>query len=375
MYKEANAKEPLRVAQIIGKMWAGGVETVVFNYYREMDHNKVQFDFYYDADSTVKPPKDIVAMGARFYKLPPYQRLWEYMPKLKKYLINNNYSIIHSHLNTISVFPLFVAWILKIPVRIAHNHSVLGGNEWKRNCFKLILKQFSKFFATHYFACSEKAGRWLFGNKSFDKGQVLIVNNAINFDKFIISEKTISSIQNKLLLKNKIVIGHVGRFTYAKNHIKLLNIFNEIYKKNNNACLLLVGDGELHNNIIEKVKELGLTGQVICTGKVSDPEVYYPLMDLLILPSYFEGFSIVSIEAQISGIPVLVSDVVSKEVCISNACKYMDLKEDDKKWAKQAYNMIGMKVKLFPECYKYDIKKCAPKLQGWYLKHGKKRND
>ncbi len=372
MDKRINTKEPLRVAQIIGKMWAGGVETVVFNYYREIDHNKVQFDFFYDSDSTVTPPKDIISMGAKFYKLPPYQRLWRYIPELRKYLLENNYSIVHSHLNTISVFPLFVAWLVKIPVRIAHNHSVLGGNEWKRNVLKLFLKHFSKIFATNYFACSEKAGRWLFGNKNFDKGQVLIINNGINFDKFNISEQTIYSIKDKLSLKNRIVIGHVGRFTYAKNHMKLLDIFNEIYKKNNNACLLLIGDGELHNDIVERVRELGLTGKVIYTGKVSNPEVYYPLMDLIILPSYFEGFSIVSIEAQISGIPVLVSDVVSKEVCISTACKYMNLKEDNRKWAEQAISMLNMKVELFPACYRYDIKKCAPKLQGWYLKHGKK---
>lgn len=124
--------EPIRVAQIMGKLLAGGVEMVVFNYYRAIDKNKIQFDFYYDADSTVDPPQDLIDMGARFYKLPPYQKLPQYIRKLKKYLQENQYIIVHSHLNTLSVFPLFVAWMCRVPVRIAHNHSVPSGKEKRR---------------------------------------------------------------------------------------------------------------------------------------------------------------------------------------------------------------------------------------------------
>ena len=115
--------EPIRVAQIMGKLWAGGVEMVVFNYYRAIDKSKIQFDFYYDADSTVEPPQDLIDMGARFYKIPPYQKLPQYIRELKKHLKENQYLIVHSHLNTLSVFPLFVAWMCRVPVRVAHNHS------------------------------------------------------------------------------------------------------------------------------------------------------------------------------------------------------------------------------------------------------------
>ena len=97
--------EPIRVAQIMGKLWAGGVEMVVFNYYRAIDKSKVQFDFYYDADSTVEPPQDLIDMGARFIKVPPYQKLPQYLKTLKRYFKENNYKIVHSHINTLSVFP------------------------------------------------------------------------------------------------------------------------------------------------------------------------------------------------------------------------------------------------------------------------------
>ena len=125
-------EKPIRVAQIMGKLWAGGVEMVVFNYYKAIDKNKVQFDFFYDADSTVEPPKDLIEMGARFFKIPPYQNLVEYLRTLKKYFKENNYVIVHSHINTLSVFPLYMAWKCAVPVRIAHNHSVPGGESVKR---------------------------------------------------------------------------------------------------------------------------------------------------------------------------------------------------------------------------------------------------
>ena len=120
--------EPIRVAQIMGKLWAGGVEMVVFNYYRAIDKSKIQFDFYYDADSTVEPPQDLIDMGARFYKIPPYQKLPQYIRELKKHLKENQYLIVHSHLNTLSVFPLFVAWMCRVPVRVAHNHRLVRFN-------------------------------------------------------------------------------------------------------------------------------------------------------------------------------------------------------------------------------------------------------
>ena len=167
-----NPHEPIRVAQIMGKLWAGGVEMVVFNYYRAIDKSKIQFDFYYDADSTVEPPEDLIAMGARFIRIPPYQHLPEYLKVLKKHFKDNNYAIVHSHINTLSVFPLYMAWKCNIPIRIAHNHSVPGGENIKRTGLKYILRVFSRVFPTDYVACSEKAGRWLFGNKNFDKGRV-----------------------------------------------------------------------------------------------------------------------------------------------------------------------------------------------------------
>lgn len=368
-------KKPIRIAQIIGKMWAGGVEAVVFNYYRAIDHSKVQFDFFYDADSTVEPPQELIDMGARFYKLPPYQQVWKYIPELWKQLRENNYTIVHSHLNTISVIPLFVAWCAKIPVRIAHNHSVPGGNEWKRNAAKAVLKKFSKVFATDYFACSEKAGRWLFGDKEYDNGNVTVIKNAIDFNRFKITEDVSRKLKETLGIKiGDVVFGHVGRFTYAKNHEKLLSIFKSTKMINPNAKLLLVGDGELRDYIKSKVADLGIADEVTIVGKVSNPEQYYSIMDVIILPSVFEGFSMTTIEAQIAGVPIVVSKAVPNEAIVSNAVQFIDINEPDETWAAFAEKFVGYSVELNEDSNEFDIKKCALSLQKKYLevfKHAK----
>lgn len=358
--------EPIRVAQIMGKLWAGGVEMVVFNYYRAIDKSKIQFDFYYDADSTVEPPQDLIDMGARFYKLPPYQKLPQYIRELKKHLKENQYLIVHSHLNTLSVFPLFVAWMSRVPVRIAHNHSVPAGKEIGRDTLKMFLRLFAKVFPTDYFACSEKAGRWMFGNKAFDSGRVFVLKNATDFSRFRPTYEKTEALKKKLGLKDKFVVGHIGRFTYAKNHNFLLDVFSKISAKRENAILLLVGDGELHQAIIDGIKEKGLDGKVVFAGQVSNPELYYSLADVIVIPSIFEGLSLATIESQIAGVPSVVSDAIPEEAVISNGVRRLKL--TDRSWADVAVEIADMKVFLDERSREYDIRYAVKKLENWYLK-------
>lgn len=358
--------EPIRVAQIMGKLWAGGVEMVVFNYYRAIDKSKIQFDFYYDADSTVEPPQDLIDMGARFYKLPPYQKLPQYIRELKKHLKENQYLIVHSHLNTLSVFPLFVAWMSRVPVRIAHNHSVPAGKEIGRDTLKMFLRLFAKVFPTDYFACSEKAGRWMFGNKAFDSGRVFVLKNATDFSRFRPTYEKTEVLKKKLGLKDKFVVGHIGRFTYAKNHNFLLDVFSKISAKRENAILLLVGDGELHQAIIDGIKEKGLDGKVVFAGQVSNPELYYSLADVIVIPSIFEGLSLATIESQIAGVPSVVSDAIPEEAVISNGVRRLKL--TDRSWADVAVEIADMKVFLDERSREYDIRYAVKKLENWYLK-------
>lgn len=365
--RQQNEQTPIRVAQIIGKMWAGGVEAMIFNYYKKIDKAKVQFDFFYEADSTMEPPQELIELGARFYCLPPYQRIWEYIPALRKYLRENQYQIVHSHLNTMSVFPLYAAYREGVPVRIAHNHSVPAGNEWKRNALKYFLRMGAKLFPTDYFACSEKTGRWLFGNETFNEGKVTVIKNAIDFSRFRDREQR-QTLMERYGLDGKFVVGHVGRFTYAKNHMFLLEIFREILKLEPSAVLLLVGDGELHDQIVKKVTEYDLTDRIILAGQTAAPEIFYSVFDVVVVPSVFEGLSMTTIEAQVSETPVVISEAVPQEAVIAEmGCQYLRLSDAPEAWARRAVEVAKMPVKLAPESGQYDIESAAPVLTEWYM--------
>ena len=252
-------KEPIRIASVIGRYIGGGVEAVTINYYRNIDKNKVQLDFICDEDSTNIPYEEIERMGGKVIIIPSYSKPFKYHKALKRVLKEGNYKIIHSNINTLSVFSLFAAKCAGVPVRIAHSHSTTNKKEKKKNLMKQVLRPFSKVFATDYMCCSELAGRWLFGNKEYDKGNVYLLNNAIDLDKFKYNESLRKTKRKELGIKDDtLVIGHIGRFVAQKNHDYLIDIFNEIHKKNNNAILLLAGQGPLMEDIKNKVKELNL---------------------------------------------------------------------------------------------------------------------
>lgn len=330
--KEKN--EPIRIAQIVGKWVGGGVEAVIMNYYRNIDHSKIQFDFLCDSDSTNIPYEEIESLGGRVILIPPYQKAFKYHKELKRILKEGNYKIVHSHINTMSLFPLFAAKCAGVPVRIAHNHSTTNKAEWKKNIVKMILRPLTPIFATHYFACTEHAGRWMFGNKKFDKGQVYVLNNAIDLEKFKYDEKIRKSKRKELEIKdNQIVIGHLGRFMLQKNHSFLIDIFSEIHKKEENAVLVLAGQGPLMDEIKEKVNFLGLTDSVNFLGQRTDANELYQAFDIFLLPSLYEGLGIVLIEAQCAGNLCVASTEVPEVAKVTENLDFIDLNAEPEVWA------------------------------------------
>ena len=332
-------EEPIRIAQIIGKWVGGGVEAVVMNYYRHIDHEKLQFDFICDEDSTNIPYEEIESLGGKVILIPPYQKLNKYIKELTRILNEGNYKIVHSHINTLSVFSLFAAKCAGVQVRIAHSHSTTNKKEKKKNLMKQVLRPFSKLFATDYMCCSELAGRWLFGNKEYDKGNVYLLNNAIDVEKFKYDEKIRKAKRKELGIKdNQLVIGHIGRFVAQKNHTFLIDIFNEIHKKNKDAILVLAGQGPLMDEIKSKVKDLGLTETVKFLGQRIDANELYQAFDIFLLPSLYEGLPVVGVEAQASGLLCVLSDDMTKETKVLESTRFMSLSNDAKEWANTILN-------------------------------------
>lgn len=285
-----NLDEKIIVAHIMGKWNGGGVESVVMNYYRNIDRNRIQFHFLCDEDSTDIPYEEIEKLGGKVIVIPPYQKLFKYQKELYRIFKENNYKIIHSHINALSVFPLRIAKKAGVPIRIAHSHSTSNKKEWKKNILKMILRPFSKLYANNYFACTEYAGKWLFGKKVVERKELNVINNAIDLKKFEFNENTREDLRKELGIKEDVlVIGHVGRFMKQKNHEFLIDVFEKAIKQDDNIYLILVGQGPLEDKIKEMAKEKGIENKILFLGQRNDVNKLYQAMDIFVLPSLYEG--------------------------------------------------------------------------------------
>lgn len=304
----------IRIAHIMGKMNGGGVEQVVMNYYQHIDRSVIQFDFLVDSDSTLVPTADIERRGGRIFLVPPYQNPIRHSSHIKRLCMQENWPIVHSHINTLSIFPLKAAKQAGVPVRIAHAHSTAGPGEPAKNILKNLLRSFSNLYPTHRFACNQHAGNWLFGKKEVFE----IVPNAIELDNFTFNPTARLETRIELGLdSNDFVIGHIGRFMRQKNHDFLIDVFSNIASQCPNAKLLLVGEGELKAKIQAKVQSRNLANRILFLGQRNDVSRLYQAFDLFVLPSLYEGQPVVAIEAQASRLPCLFSDAISESAIIS----------------------------------------------------------
>lgn len=364
---------PVRVLQVLNHMDYGGIEAVVMNYYRFTDQSKVQFDFAVSEDSILPQKNEIQKRNGTIYLLPRVSRFSRYISALKKIIQENDYQIVHCHLNTLSVFPLLAAFLAGTKVRICHNHTTAHFGEGKRTIVKCLLRPFCKWFATDYFACGEYAGKWMYGNICVHTNRVYIMKNAVDVNKFCFHPEIRSRVRDELGLKDQFVIGHIGRFVYPKNHNFLIDVFYEIYQRKHNAVLLLVGDGELEVHVREKVKRLGLSDAVIFYGSCKDTSSLYQAMDVFCLPSFYEGVPMVAIEAQVSGLPVVFSNNVSYEIRVLESCEAVSLEMPPEIWAERTLKYANEEKNRAEGLLKmiktgYSIKEEAGNMQEHYLK-------
>ena len=332
----------IRVAQVIGPAVNGGTEAFAMNYYQNIDRTKVQFDFLVESTSRIIDKDKIESMGGHVVIIPSYKNPLKYVQTLTKIFKENKYDIVHSNMNTLSYFTLKAAKRAGIKVRIAHSHSTSNPNEFTRNFIKNTLRPLSKKYATNYFACSELAGRYLFGDKTFDKGKVIVINNGIDVDKFKYNEEYNKSLRKELNISPTTkVIGHVGRFVSQKNHTYLIDIFKEIHDKDNNTKLLLLGDGPLLEDIKNKVHSYNLDDSVIFAGIHSDIYRYYSVMNIFIFPSLYEGLGLTGVEAQVSGLYCLVSSNITHELQTTSNIEFLDIKDSPQAWASRSIELLN----------------------------------
>ena len=329
-------EKPIRILQVLGIVGGGGVEAVILEYYKHINRDKVQFDFIVHDDNKIDITEQIDAMGGRVYKVTPYYKnpiafMIEVYHIIRKY----NYKIIHVNMNTLSVFSLFPAWIAKVPVRILHNHSTSSPGEAKRNILKSILRPFSNLFATHYWACSNFAALWMYGQKvAKTDNKVTIIHNAINLEKFAFDLEKRNQLRHSLGLEGKFVVGHVGRFVFQKNHEFLIDVFNFALQQQPNLELMLIGDGPLKSLMQKKTKLLKINNKVKFLGIRDDVADLYNAMDVFIFPSNYEGLGMVGVEAQTNGLNVLASTAVPLEMKCTELVKYKRLSDGVDSWGR-----------------------------------------
>lgn len=357
----------IRVLQVVNIMDRAGLETMLMNYYRQMDRIKLQFDFLTHRDTPGAYEKEIEEMGGKVYRAP---RLYpQNYPAYISFMSNffnkhKEYKIVHSHIDTMSAFPLYVAKKVGIPNRIGHSHSSKLDHDFKYP-IKYIAKLMMPYEANWYCACSKRAAAFMYPKK-----KVKIIHNAIDLTQFQYDEDKRKLVRCRLKLEGKFVIGHIGRFYYVKNQSFLLDIVNEIKKRDNNVRLLLIGKGEDETLLRKKVKEMNLDENVIFLIDRADVNDLYQAMDVFVMPSIFEGLPVVGVEAQANGLSCLFSDTISNEVILTDQAEMMSLSQRPSVWADKIVNMkrdksINVQNQLAEAGY--DIRIEAQKLMDWYI--------
>jgi len=354
----------IRVLQVVGGMNQGGAENFIMNLYRNIDRTKIQFDFLVNRPGVFD--KEIKQLGGNVYYINALQNSGQikYTMELREFLRNHKYTIVHSHINKVSGLILECAKKEGIPVRIAHSHSSGGSKNIITSIYKSYLGKKIEKNSTLLLACSKEAALRMFGKCG---SKAIIINNAVDINRFKYSINKRNEIRKRYKIsQDTIVLGNIGRFTEAKNHDFLLDVFKSYKEQNDNTVLMLVGKGELRKKIENKAKLYNINDKVIYVGTTLEPEKYYSAFDCFVFPSIFEGLPLALIEAQISGLNCLASkNVIPAEAKISDRLVFISLHEKPETWTSyisKSKNRTNLNIGS-----EYDIKKIAKKLEMLYI--------
>lgn len=366
----------VKILHVLGNLNRGGAETLIMNWYRNIDRERFQFDFVIHTNEKCSYTEEILKMGGKIYSFPSYNgknhfyyyRCWE-----KFFLEHPEYKIIHGHVRSTASIYLQIAKKFN-RTTISHSHSTNSGFGII-GVIKYFLQYPIRYVADYKWACSLEAGKYLFGKNIIKDKNFKVIKNAIDIKKFNYNENMRKSIREKLKLSNEFVIGHIGRFCQEKNHKFILEVFEKYRKFNPNSRLVLIGKGPLLNEIKKMAFQKRIEKNIIFMGEQDYVENLIQGMDVLLFPSIHEGLGIVTIEAQATGLRVLASNNIPKEVRITNLLEFFSInkKNDSDLWRDRLIEITKNKdkrktQKLAIEKSGYSIKEEIKKLEKEYLK-------
>lgn len=335
-------KQQKIVLHVVGRMNIGGAESRTMDLYRHIDRKKVQFVFCQHTADRCAFEDEVESLGGVVYHVPrfqvinyfAYKKAWEEFFKMHPEI-----DVVHGHMTSTAAIYLPIAKKYGVKCTIAHARSAGVDPGLKGRITRFLRRNLWKK-CDFCFTCSDEAGESVFGKQAMAEKKVTFIPNAIEIDKFKFNEKVREEIRYGLGLQDKFVIGHVGRFSPVKNHSFLLQILQACIEQEKAgevapAVLMLLGDGELKEEIMEKAVEMGISSRVLFLGNKKDVHRYYQAMDYFLLPSFYEGLPGTAIEAQASGLRGMISSTVTSQAVVTELMKQKDIKESAAAWAEE----------------------------------------
>lgn len=365
--------KPMRVLQVLGWLDLGGAETFIMEIYRKTNRDEIQFDFVKHTFKKCFFEDEITELGGKIYTCPRYELInhFAYCNWWNNFFIKHpEYNVIHGHVRSTAAIYLKIAKKHGLTT-IAHSHSTSNG-KGVASIVKYLIQLPIRHTADYLFSCSDKAGKWLFGEKAMRQAKYHLIPNCINLERFTFDLNQRKNMRMELgICDDEFVIGHVGRFAVAKNHRFLVELFSEYLKRNPQSRLLMIGDGELYESIKKQCEKNGIAQKVIMTGSCANTEKYYQAMDIFVAPSLWEGFLIVAIEAQANGLPCLLTNTITRDVGLTDLVTYLPL-NDEMAWlnafdtTKDKGSRCEISVVNRQKLSSFDSKRIAEKLESFY---------
>lgn len=369
----------ISVLEIFGEPISfGGQESFVFNTIGAMNRENLKIDFltpyYVDNPKYQRFIKQIDGNLYKFnLKFEPGKSRVNLIRPLEQFLKTHHYDVVHIHSGSISVlgFCALIAKKQKVKKVIVHSHMAGTNESLKHKILKQFMAPLFRFSATDFCAPTKEAGAWQFSS-TIVKNKLNILRNGIDMSLFSFDEKQRMIMRKQLNLTEKtLLIGNVGRLDSNKNQVFLVKVFNELLKYKKDSKLLLIGDGLDYKKRLDVIIQKNhLKNFVIFTGNVNNVFDYMQAMDVFVFPSKFEGLGIVSIEAQGTGLPVVASNQIPKEIKMTDSVHFMSLNDDVERWASEILKLSKSKrtdFNLATAHSEYDIKNTSKVLRDLYF--------
>ncbi|RSU06044.1 hypothetical protein CBF34_02730 [Vagococcus penaei] len=358
----------IRIVHVIGQLRTGGAETVAMNILRYTSQDIFQNDFIVFGDKIGNLENEALKRGSKVHHIPfPKDGYMRFVKNIKKIITDNNYEIIHSHTLLNNGVVAYAARKTNIRLIISHSHSTNNGKETNNFIYHLYEKTMKKLIIRDsdlLISCGVDAGKYLYNDSPFD-----VINNGIDFLLYKFDLFNRKKIRNELACEeNCILIGHVGRMEVVKNQEFLIKICEQFDKKKIKVKFLLIGDGSLKDSIQKKISDNNLNAQFKLLGNRQDVGKFLSAMDVMVFPSLYEGVPLTLVEAQVNGLPCVVSDTISSEVDIFKNVNFISLSENIDIWIKKIVDSkrIIVTQEMF-ECSGYDIMTEIKKMENIYL--------